>query len=127
MTVTSDFESRSHGKIIIQKFKRSTDEAVDVWANELIQIIETTPQDEHFFVLIDVAGPNVGFTPHARKRSKEIFSKYRHRQGNIAFLFEWRTSPYFARLFFASLGKLDFKLNYFHKRDQALQWLESSQ
>lgn len=123
--MSHDYHSETHGKIIIQKFTRSTDTAVDLWADDLEQRINTTPRDGCFFVLVDVAGPNVGFTPHARKRSKEIFSKYRHRQGYIAFLFEWRTSPYFARLFFASLGKLDFKLNYFHKRDQALAWLES--
>lgn len=122
-----DYYSEAQGNIVTQKFLRSTDEAVDLWAKELAQLIEATPHNGCFFVLVDVAGPNVGFTARARERSKELFLKYRHRQGYIAFLFEWRTSPYFARLFFASLGKLDFKLNYFHKRDQALAWLETMQ
>ncbi len=110
--------------IQIFRFLRSTDEAVELWAAELESYIQNMPQKEPFFILLDVSGDKVGFTARARQHSKRIFNQYRMRKGYIAMLFEWRTSPYFGRLFFASLGKLSFKLNYFHQLEDAQNWLQ---
>lgn len=124
--MSDDYISEQVGRITVQKFIRSTDAAVDQWGRELAAYIEQTPDDTPFFVLVDVTGPHVGFTSHARQTSKALFTRYRDRQGYVAFLFEWRTSPYFARLFFASLGKLELKLNYFSSRSQAMAWLQQA-
>lgn len=121
--MTEDFQTFSEDFIQIFKFTRSTDEAIEEWAQALEDHLAQHPKDEPFYVLLDVSGESVEFTPAARQHSKRIFDSYRKRRGYIAMLFEWRTSPYFARLFFASLGKLSFKLNYFHNGDDARQWL----
>lgn len=121
--MSQDFQTFNEDFIQVFKFTRSTDEAVEAWAQALETHLEQHPEDERFFVLLDVSGESVEFTPAARQHSKRIFDNYRKREGYIAMLFAWRTSPYFARLFFASLGKLSFKLNYFHKAEDARQWL----
>ncbi len=102
---------------------RSTDEAVEAWAQTLDQLIADTPKSELFYVLLDVRGDEVTFSAATREQSKRVFSKHQKRKGYIAMLFEWRTSPYFARLFFSTMGKLGFKLNYFHQEDAAYAWL----
>jgi len=118
-----DFYMETDGFIQIFKFHRSTDEAVMQWATALDQAIESLPSTDPFYILLDVTGNEVEFTALARQESKRIFSKHQAHKGYIAMLFEWRTSPYFGRLFFASLGKLNFKLNYFSNAEKAHQWL----
>lgn len=123
LSLTQDFYARTEDFIEVFKFVRSTDAAVVAWAETLDQYIENTPKSEPFYILLDVSGDEVTFSATARAHSKHIFSKHKKRQGYIAMLFEWRTSPYFARLFFSTIGKLDFKLGYFHQSDAAYTWL----
>ena len=118
-----DFYTETHDFIQIFKFNRSTDEAVSQWAEAIEHAIESRPLNDPFYILLDVTGDEVEFTAMARQESKRIFSKHQTHRGYVAMLFEWRTSPYFARLFFASLGKLSFKLNYFSDAEKARQWL----
>ena len=121
--MTADLSTYRDGDIQVFQFIRSTDTAVAEWATALEAYIQQTPKKEPFYILIDVSAPDVDFTAAARQHSKRIFSQYQTHKGYIAMLFAWRTSPYFARLFFAALGKLGFKLNYFHQRDAAISWL----
>lgn len=118
-----DFYMLQDDFIDIFKFTRSTDAAVDKWANELEKTIQKTPTSERFYILLDVSGDDVTFSQAARTHSKRIFSTYKERKGYIAMVFEWRTSPYFARVFFATIGKLGFKLNYFTDNEAAKAWL----
>ena len=122
--MTADLVVYKDEFIQVFQFLRSTDEAVDLWATELESYIQKMPKKEPFYILLDVSGQKVGFTATARQHSKRIFNQYRQRQGYIAMLFAWRTSPYFGRLFFSSLGKLGFKLNYFHQAEDAHNWLQ---
>lgn len=122
--MTADFSTFRDGEIQVFQFNRSTDEAVAEWAIALEAYIQQTPKKRPFYILLDVSAPDVDFTAAARQHSKRIFSDYHAHKGYIAMLFAWRTSPYFGRLFFASLGKLNFKLNYFHQREAAFSWLE---
>lgn len=121
--MTDDFYTFTEDFIEVFKFRRSTDEAVIQWAQALDQSIEQTAKKENFYILLDVSGEDVEFTATARAHSSQVFSKHKKRKGYIAMLFEWRTSPYFARLFFASIGKMGFKLNYFHEAEAAYDWL----
>ncbi len=121
--VMRDVVSTRENFIQVFKFHRSTDEAILEWAEALDSYIQSIPEKDPFFILLDVTGDEVSFTATARNESKRIFSTHRHRVGYIAMLFEWRTSPYFARLFFASLGKINFKLKYTHRREEAYAWL----
>ena len=121
--MTDDFYTETVDFIEVFKFVRSTDEAVEAWAHTLDQLIADTPKSELFYILLDVRGDEVTFSAAAREQSKRVFSKHQKRKGYIAMLFEWRTSPYFARLFFSTMGKLGFKLNYFHQEDAAYSWL----
>lgn len=118
-----DFYMLKDDFIDVFKFTRSTDEAVDEWAVALENLIESTPKAQPFYILLDVSGDNVTFSAAARTHSKRIFTTYKNRKGYIAFVFEWRTSPYFARLFFATIGKLGFRLNYVTQEDDAKIWL----
>ncbi len=122
--MTADLLVYTDEFIQVFRFLRSTDEAVDLWAAELETYIQNVPPKAPFYILLDVSGDKVGFTAKARQHSKRIFNQNRKRKGYIAMLFEWRTSPYFGRLFFASLGKLNFKLNYFHQSEDAQNWLQ---
>lgn len=121
--MTDDFYTEKVDFIDVFKFVRSTDEAVEAWAQTLDQLIANTPKSELFYILLDVRGEEVTFSTSAREQSKRVFSKHQKRKGYIAMLFEWRTSPYFARLFFSTIGKLGFKLKYFHQEDVAYAWL----
>lgn len=122
--MTANFYTESDNHIQIFRFRESTDTAIQAWADALDEYIGSIPEKTPFYVLLDVTGENVEFTALARQESKRIFTKYQTHVGYLAMLFEWRTSPYFARLFFASIGKLGFKLKYFTKADEARQWLD---
>lgn len=121
--MTPNFYTESDNHIQIFKFNESTDDAVQQWADALDSYISSIPTQSPFYILLDVTGENVEFTPLARQESKRIFSKYQTRIGYVAMLFEWRTSPYFARIFFATIGKLGFKLKYFTEATEAHEWL----
>lgn len=118
-----DFYMETDDFIQIFKFHRSTDEAVMQWSHALDQAIDSLPPQDPFYILVDVTGDDVEFTALARQESKRVFGKHQAHRGYIAMLFEWRTSPYFARLFFSTLGKLNFKLQYFSQPEKAYQWL----
>lgn len=113
--------------ITIYTFQDSSDESVEAWAAALCSLIEATPSDESFYVLMDVSSPHVQFTRLARQRSVEIFTTYRARQGFMAFLFSSKIAPHFSRLFFASLGRLNFDLRFYSERQAALSWLRDVQ
>ena len=123
--MASDFYMETDGFIQIFRFNRSTDAAVMEWATALDDHMASIPRKEPFYIMLDVTGEGVEFTSMARQESKRIFTKYQTHVGFLAMVFEWRTSPYFARLFFASIGKLSFKLNYFTQYDLALDWLRT--
>lgn len=121
--MTEGFYCEQQGDIMVYGFTRSEDTDVDAWAAALIAHIEATPPDTPFRVLMDVSAKQVSFTARARQRSVEIFTRYRSRQGRYAFLFSSRTAPYYSRIFFASLGRLNFSLNYFTDPQKAIEWL----
>ncbi|MBZ0290566.1 MAG: hypothetical protein K8I30_23280 [Anaerolineae bacterium] len=109
--------------IIIYTFTNSSESAVDAWGAALTQVIEETPPDQLFRVLMDVSSPQVSFSRPARSMSQQVFTRYRSRKGRMAFLFSSKTAPHYARIFFASLGRLQFQLQFFSNRDKALHWL----
>ena len=121
--MSEGFYCEQQGEVMVYGFTRSEDADVDAWAAALTAHIEAIPIDQPFRVLMDVSAKQVNFTARARQRSVEIFSRYRTRQGRYAFLFSSRTAPYYSRIFFASLGRLKFSLNYFTDRQKALDWL----
>jgi hypothetical protein len=69
---------------------------------------------------MDVSSSDVTFTRHARRKSIELFTCCQHHQGRIAFLFSGKTAPHFARMFFASLGRLSFERDFLHNRAHAM-------
>lgn len=111
------------GAVQAHVFTSSDDAAVDAWAVALAYLIDATPPDLQFRVLMDVSARQVNFTAYARQTTQRLFSHYRQRRGKIAFLFTSRTAPFYSRLFFASLGRLAFDLNAFSDRQAALEWL----
>lgn len=117
------FSVEQDGPITIHAFTDSAESAIDAWAAELARLIETTPSDQMFRVLMDVSPKQVSFTRYARQKSQELFTRYKHRHGRIAFLFSSKTAPHFARIFFASLGKVAFEREFFASREQAVNWL----
>ena len=119
------FLSGQLDKIFVCGFTESTDLAVDKWAHSLTTYIDSVSVDARFYVLMDVSAKNVSFTPRARQCTLELFDRYRNRQGRFAFLFSSRVAPYYSRIFFASLGRLSFDLNYFTDKKIALEWLQS--
>jgi hypothetical protein len=117
------FYVQQDGLITIHTLTNSAEATIDLWAVELARLIESTPSDQAFRVLMDVSASQVNFTRHARQKSVEVFTTYRQRKGRLAFLFSSKPAPHFARIFFASLGKLSFEREYFSKREQAMNWL----
>lgn len=115
-----------HNHITIYTFLDSSDDSVETWAAALCKLIDTTPLSQPFYVLMDVSAPHVQFTRLARQKSSEIFTTYRARQGYMAFLFSSKIAPHFSRLFFASLGRLNFDLHFYSDRETALTWLHES-
>lgn len=111
------------GAITVYTFHDSSEAAIDVWAADAALLIENTPPDGEFHILMDVSEKQVSFSGYARQKSKEMFSRYRHKKGRYAFLFSSPTAPYYSRIFFASLGRLNFQFGYFTDRDKALTWL----
>jgi hypothetical protein len=124
--MSDGFYAQQQGAVAIHTFTDSTNAAVDSWATELARHIDTTPPDQPFRVLMDVSSNNVSFTRHARQTTVQLFTRFQNRSGRFAFLFSSRTAPYFARIFFATLGKLGFEIAYFSNRTKALEWLNES-
>lgn len=112
--------------ITVYTFTNSSETAIDAWGEALIEHIESLPSGQPFRVLMDVSSNQVNFSRYARQKSVEMFSRFRRRKGRYAFLFSSRTAPYYSRIFFASLGRLEFELNYFSSREKALAWLHES-
>ncbi len=121
------FTCEQRGEITLFTFTDSSEAAIDTWAEILIQTIEGTPAGRPFLILMDVSARQVSFTGYARQRSKELFSRFRARRGRLAFLFSSRTAPHYARIFFASLGRLAFTLQFFSRREKALAWLRAGE
>lgn len=111
------------GRIRVYQFHVSTESAIDAWAQDLDAVMANPP----FYVLMDVSGETVNFSRYARQSSVELFTKHRQAAGALVMLFTGRTSPYFARIFFASLGKLGFQIHFTHQRETALRWLQAQQ
>jgi hypothetical protein len=111
------------GDIEIHRFEDSTDESVNHWSECFIHTLETTPPEKPFRILMDVSSRQVSFTRHARQTSFDLFRRYRDRQGRLAFLFTSKTAPHFSRLFFYTLGRLSYELQFFSSRDKAMAWL----
>jgi hypothetical protein len=109
--------------ITIYTFTNSSEAAIDAWDDEFTAMIESLPSGEMFHVLMDVSAPQVSFSRPARQKSQELFTRYRARKGRLAFLFSSKTAPHYARIFFASLGRLQFELQFFSNRDKAINWL----
>ncbi|MBZ0292962.1 MAG: hypothetical protein K8L99_10405 [Anaerolineae bacterium] len=115
--------SEQAGRAIIFTFTESTDEAVDQWGQAAVEWIEQTPVNAPFLMLVDVSARNVTFSQRARQTSIQLFKRFRQRQGRVAFIFSSRTAPYYARIFFATLGRLGFEIQFFHSCEQGLNWL----
>jgi hypothetical protein len=112
--------------ILIYTFSDSSEEAINAWEDDIVSMIEALPMEQSFCVLMDVSQPQVSFSRHARQKSQLIFSRYRAHKGRFAFLFSSKTAPHYARIFFASLGRLQFELQFFSSREKALSWLRRS-
>ena len=123
--MSDGFYCEQQGEVIVYSFTHSDDAAVDAWAIALAAYLDSTPADGLFYVLMDVSDKSVSFTPRARQRTVELFTRYRMRHGRFAFLFSSRVAPYYSRIFFASLGRLTFELNYFTDKQKALEWLRA--
>ena len=123
--MSDGFYCEQQGAVMVYGFTHSDDAAVDAWAATLAAYLDSMPADTRFFILMDVSDKTVSFTPRARQRTVELFTRYRTRQGRFAFLFSSRVAPYYSRIFFASLGRLVFELNYFSDRQKALEWLRA--
>jgi hypothetical protein len=120
------FYIEEDGDVTIHTITDSSEEAIDIWYAELACLIEMTPPELPFRVLLDVSAKHVSFTQYARQKSLQIFSEFKHRQGRIAFLLSSKTAPHFARIFFASLGRVTFERNFFSDRDKAITWLRET-
>lgn len=112
--------------ITVYTFTNSSETAIDAWGVALAEYVDALPRSQPFLVLMDVSSKQVSFSRYARQKSVEMFTYCRKHKGRFAFLFSSRTAPYYSRIFFASLGKLEFELNYFSSRDKALVWLHES-
>lgn len=110
--------------VVLFLLNDSEDQTVDAWAAAFRQTIDTTHDDDHFYILVDVSAPGVVFTPRAREQTAVMFKDYSHRKGFVAFIFEWETGPHIARMFFAAIGPLAFELKPFSDRAEAVQWLK---
>jgi hypothetical protein len=121
--MSEEFCVDQQGTITIHTFKSHSEVAIDTWAIALARLIEATPPDEMFRVLLDVSAKQVNFTRYARQKTVELVTQYKNRRGRLAFLFSSKTAPHFARIFFASLGKITFERAYFSSREQAMNWL----
>lgn len=121
--MSEDFVAEEVDGITHHIFINSEDSAVEAWAAAFHQLMADTPEDQPFYLLMDVSGRDVYFTPRARETSQRLFTAYRQRKGYVAFIFVWVTGPHIARLFLASLGKLEYTIQTFNTADEGLAWL----
>ncbi len=121
----ANLDIRHDAPVVLFLLNDSEDDTVDAWAAAFRQTIDTTPEDDRFYILVDVSAPGVVFTPHAREQTAVMFKDYAHRKGFVAFIFEWATGPHIARMFFAALAPLAFELRPFADRAEAVQWLKA--
>jgi hypothetical protein len=114
------FSSEKIGRIQCYRFSESSDGAIDLWRAEMETIMRAASP---FRILMDVSAPQVQFTRHARQHSLALFQQHQHHPGKIAFLFSSHIAPYFARIFFATLGPFAFEVAFFSESAAAIAWL----
>lgn len=119
-------EITEQGEIVIYTFIDSADVYVEQWAESIETLFKDTPAMQPLYVMVDVSSPDVEFTALARQKSAEIFPRYRNHRGRVAFVFSGVTAPYYARIFFAGLGILNFEVEFFDSREACLAWLEGA-
>lgn len=61
------FIIQQDGVVTVHAFSDSSDGAVDTWKQAVIDLVEATPPDGLFRLLVDVSPSNVSFTRHARQ------------------------------------------------------------
>jgi hypothetical protein len=121
------FYVEQDGPVTLHTFTDSSEAAIDAWALAVVSLMESALPHRPFLLLMDVSSPQVSFTRYARDKTLALFSHYGQREGRLAFLFTSKVAPYYARIFFASLGKLTFETKYFSSRPQAVAWLRAGE
>lgn len=121
MSLSYTAEPQEH--ITIFTLTHTDDETVTAWASDVETIMSHAEDDNPFYILIDAAYETTDFIPLLRQSVVRLCKTYRHKRGFVAFIFGMRTAPYVIRLFFATMGKLDFRINFFHERKAAEKWL----
>jgi hypothetical protein len=122
--MSEGFKREQDGDVVILTLTKDDEATVDLWAEAMQSVIESASDIDGFRILTDVSAREVGFTGYARQTSKELFNQYKRQNGRLGFLFSSKTAPYYARIFFASFGRLAFDLKFFSERDKALMWLK---
>lgn len=60
--------------VIIQTQGSNLNEAIDVWADVVLQILKEIPEEGAFFFIDDLSHPNTNLTPYGAKRSREVLA-----------------------------------------------------
>jgi hypothetical protein len=122
--MSDSFVVEQIGRITCHTFKDSSDGTVDEWVQSFHEYMKAAPAKRPFYYLFDISGEDVYFTSYAREMAAELFATYGDRQGYMAFIMVWVTGPHIAKLFFSSLGRLAYKVEYFNTAAEGLQWLQ---
>lgn len=113
--------------VIVQTQGDMSDEAVDTWADLLLDVIREMPDEGAFFLIDDLSHPNQSITPHAMKRSREILSatpRYRDKL-YIAVVLSNSFVNRFARVLLKQFLSFGSNVIYgiFTSRDDADRWI----
>jgi len=60
-------------------------EAIDLWAEVTLDIIQQWPQGEMTYLLFNMTGPKQGYTPYAARRTRDLYKSVpNHAEGYVA-------------------------------------------
>ena len=77
------FYIEEDGDVTIHTITNSSEQAIDTWYAELACLIEMTPSELPFRVLLDVSAKHVSFTQYARQKSLQVSGRRGPRPRNF--------------------------------------------
>jgi hypothetical protein len=104
------------------KFPTTSRDRVDIWYEEVKQVILAVPQDGVSCNIYDILDANITMTPYLRAKSTELYRMYDKRKAIIGFVVKNNIATQMIRFFARGFDNDNRKNGIFYTREEALNW-----
>ena len=117
------FQWLFNGYAIGMYAEHSSHKLVDMWANKIIEISQTWPQNRPFFILNDFSGKDCSVTPYNQQKSRELLNMFPELKTYNALVVKQNLTMQLTRLFIRTIpGNRLVHLTF--SREDAIVWLK---